>query len=118
MHRAAADIRLKMGNAGLPNHLRPHVNALRGRSLACDMFCLLCNVAIVAAEVTRLTLLLVNVDFVRFLVDRRPASNIDSYIVAAVILSTSCLNGKGTDDLVTHYDKWCKFLKKEGIELA
>jgi len=53
-----------------------------------------------------------------YIEDRRPASNIDSYIVAAVILSTSCLNGKGTDDLVTHYDKWCNFLKKEGIELA
>jgi hypothetical protein len=65
-----------MGNLGPPNHLQPHVNALRGKSLASDVFCLLCNIAIVAAEVTGLTLLLVNLlsaagsdDFVRFLVD-------------------------------------------------
>ena len=53
-----------------------------------------------------------------YIEDRRPASNIDSYVVAAVILSTGCLNGKGTEDLVAHYDKWTNFLKKEGIELA
>ena len=65
-----------MGNLGPPNHLQPHVNALRGESLACDMFCLLCNIAIVATEVTGLTLLLVNLlsaagsdNFVRFLVE-------------------------------------------------
>merc|ERR1711912_117648 len=39
-----------------------------------------------------------------YIEDRRPASNIDPYIVGAVILSTSCLNGAGTDEMVAHYD--------------
>lgn len=41
-----------------------------------------------------------------YIEDRRPASNIDPYIVAAVILSTACLDGLGTDAMVGHYDKW------------
>ena len=35
-----------------------------------------------------------------YIEDRRPASNIDAYIVGSVILSTSCLDGKGTDEIV------------------
>ena len=50
--------------------------------------------------------------------DRRPASNIDPYIVGAVILSTGCLNGSGTEEMVGHYDKWCKFIESEGTNIV
>lgn len=35
-----------------------------------------------------------------YIEDRRPASNIDPYIVGAIMLSTACLNGEGTDPMV------------------
>ena len=41
-----------------------------------------------------------------YIEDRRPASNIDPYIVGALMLSTSCLDGQGTDELEYHYSKW------------
>ena len=50
-----------------------------------------------------------------YIEDRRPASNIDPYIVGAVILSTGCLKGQGTEAMVNHYDKWTKFIESEGI---
>ena len=49
-----------------------------------------------------------------YIEDRRPASNIDPYIVGAVMLSTACLKSAGTEALVAHYDKWCKFIESEG----
>lgn len=41
-----------------------------------------------------------------YLEDRRPASNIDPYIVGAMLVSTTILEGKGKDDLMEHYNKW------------
>ena len=41
-----------------------------------------------------------------YLEDRRPASNIDPYVVGAVIVSTTVLEGKHRDALVEHYQKW------------
>lgn len=41
-----------------------------------------------------------------YLEDRRPASNIDPYIVGALLVSTTCLDGKLKDELIEHYDKW------------
>lgn len=35
-----------------------------------------------------------------YIEDRRPASNIDPYIVGAIMLSTACLNGEGTEPMV------------------
>ena len=52
-----------------------------------------------------------------YIEDRRPASNIDPYIVGAVILSTSCLDGAGTQPMVDHFDKWCKFIEEEGTSI-
>lgn len=52
-----------------------------------------------------------------YIEDRRPASNIDPYIVGAVILSTSCLNSAGTDPMVAHYDKWTKFIEEAGTDI-
>ena len=52
-----------------------------------------------------------------YIEDRRPASNIEPYLVAAVILSSGCLDGKGTDELVSHYDKWTAFIESEGANI-
>ena len=38
--------------------------------------------------------------------DRRPASNIDPYIVWAMIASTTLLDGKHEEELINHYEKW------------
>lgn len=40
--------------------------------------------------------------------DRRPASNIDPYVVAALIVSTTVLEGENKADLVEHYDRWAE----------
>jgi len=38
--------------------------------------------------------------------DRRPASNIDPYVVGALLCSTTILDGKYKDKLIEHYEKW------------
>ena len=38
--------------------------------------------------------------------DRRPASNIDPYIVSSILCSTTLLDGKGYDEIRKHYDSW------------
>ena len=35
--------------------------------------------------------------------DRRPAANIDPYVVSSSIYSSTILNGEGLDDLEKHY---------------
>ena len=40
--------------------------------------------------------------------DRRPASNIDPYIVGAILCSTTLLEGKGFDAIREHHDKWAQ----------
>lgn len=57
----------------------------------------------------------VSADGKGYIEDRRPASNIDPYIVAAAILSTACLKGAGTDAMVAQYDKWRKFITEAGV---
>lgn len=52
-----------------------------------------------------------------YIEDRRPASNIDPYIVGAVILSTACLKGEGTIPMKAHFDKWCAFIESEGTNI-
>lgn len=41
--------------------------------------------------------------------DRRPAANINPYVVCASMFSVSCLNGQGYDEMEGHFKK---FLKK------
>jgi len=53
-----------------------------------------------------------------YIEDRRPGSNIDPYLVGAVILSTSCLGGKGTDEMIEHYDKYTAFIAAEGTNIV
>merc|ERR1711998_688566 len=52
-----------------------------------------------------------------YIEDRLPGSNIDPYIVGAVILSTSCLNGSGVEPMVEHYDKWTTFIAEQGTSI-
>lgn len=40
--------------------------------------------------------------------DRRPASNIDPYVVSALLVSTTCLEGKNKKELIEHYEKWAE----------
>jgi glutamine synthetase len=42
--------------------------------------------------------------------DRRPSSNIDPYIVSAIIVDTTCLNSKYCEQLVKAYKKYTKEL--------
>jgi glutamine synthetase len=41
--------------------------------------------------------------------DRRPAANIDPYIVTASLFSFSCLDGEGALDLEKHYEEFIKY---------
>jgi glutamine synthetase len=41
-----------------------------------------------------------------YLEDRRPASNIDPYLVGALMISTTLLGGKNREELIEHHDKW------------
>ena len=52
-----------------------------------------------------------------YIEDRRPASNIDPYVVTALILD-SCCGMKQADELVEHYQKWSDWLPTAGIEQA
>jgi glutamine synthetase len=49
-----------------------------------------------------------------YLEDRRPASNIDPYIVAAALCSTTILDGEKFDGMEEHWEKWIQ----ERIELS
>lgn len=48
--------------------------------------------------------------------DRRPASNIDPYVVAAIIVDTALLEKSKSEILVNHYENWTKFLSETTIE--
>jgi glutamine synthetase len=41
-----------------------------------------------------------------YLEDRRPAANIDPYVVSASLFSFSCLGGEGVEELEKHYNKF------------
>ena len=38
--------------------------------------------------------------------DRRPAANIDPYVVTAAIFSVACLEKNGFEELKAHYEKY------------
>lgn len=46
-----------------------------------------------------------------YIEDRRPASNIDPYIVCSIILSTSTQGGKGCEEIQEHFDAWTKSIQ-------
>merc|ERR1712226_1353640 len=41
-----------------------------------------------------------------YIEDRRPASNIDPYVVSSIILDTAVLAESKADDLIAQHDKW------------
>lgn len=40
--------------------------------------------------------------------DRRPASNIDPYLVSCILVDTTCLDSKYCDEIVTNYKKFAR----------
>ena len=51
-----------------------------------------------------------------YIEDRRPASNIDPYIVSAIIFDTGVLPESKAGVLTKHYLDWVKWLETETIE--
>jgi len=51
-----------------------------------------------------------------YIEDRRPASNIDPYIVSAIIFDTGVLQHSKADEMVRHYLDWSAWLKTAVIE--
>jgi len=47
--------------------------------------------------------------------DRRPASNIDPYIVSAIVFDTSCIDNTQAEAMVEHYKNWTQWLPTAGI---
>jgi len=46
--------------------------------------------------------------------DRRPASNMDPYVVSAILVDTTVLNGKYRDDIVKRYIEFSKARESSG----
>ena len=51
-----------------------------------------------------------------YIEDRRPASNIDAYIVGAIIADTSILDKSLSEPMVTHHAKYVEHLKNTHVE--
>lgn len=48
-----------------------------------------------------------------YIEDRRPASNIDPYVVGAILVDTGLLESKESGDLVKHYNLWSEWAATE-----
>lgn len=46
-----------------------------------------------------------------YIEDRRPASNIDPYVVSAMLVDTSLIEESMARDLIGHYRKWSEWIK-------
>jgi glutamine synthetase len=53
-----------------------------------------------------------------YIEDRRPASNIDPYVVGAIIYDTSILKESKAAPLIEHYKQWSEFIANTVIEKA
>ena len=51
-----------------------------------------------------------------YIEDRRPASNIDPYIVSSIIFDTGVLEASKADKMAAHYLDWSKWLETATIE--
>jgi len=51
-----------------------------------------------------------------YIEDRRPASNIDPYIVSAMVFDTAVLDNSLSAEMVEQYDTWTAFIKTQNIE--
>lgn len=52
-----------------------------------------------------------------YIEDRRPASNIDPYIIGSLIVDTTCLDDSKFGPLYEHYKKWVEWKKVTIMEL-
>lgn len=84
---------------GADNHKR-----LTGRHETCDMETFKYGVGDRGAAVRIGTG--TNIDKKGYFEDRRPASNMDPYVVGAMLISTTCLDGEHKEPLIEHYRKW------------
>ncbi len=48
-----------------------------------------------------------------YLEDRRPASNINPYIVTSLMMDTIYLDGKSSGDMIKHYENWLEWKKDQ-----
>ena len=53
-----------------------------------------------------------------YIEDRRPASNIDPYIVGAIMVDTACLDETLAEPMLAHYKVWKEWIAKQNIEKA
>jgi glutamine synthetase len=51
-----------------------------------------------------------------YIEDRRPASNIDPYVVSSLMYDTAVLTESQAQPMVDHYKAWAKWLKTAPIE--
>lgn len=51
-----------------------------------------------------------------YIEDRRPASNIDPYIVSAMLVDTSLLKESESENLVKHFQLWKSWRETEQLE--
>jgi len=51
-----------------------------------------------------------------YIEDRRPASNMDPYVVSSIILDTSCLEKSIAAPMVEHYSHWVAYMAKNPVE--
>ena len=51
-----------------------------------------------------------------YIEDRRPASNIDPYIVSSIIFDTGVLSESKSGEMVKHYLEWSEWMKTATIE--
>jgi glutamine synthetase len=47
--------------------------------------------------------------------DRRPAANIDPYVVSSSLFSVTCLDNYGLNELEAHYEAFLKHKKEIGL---
>ena len=51
-----------------------------------------------------------------YIEDRRPASNIDAYVVSAIVLDTACIKDTLALPMIEAYENWLKFMQVTTIE--
>ena len=51
-----------------------------------------------------------------YIEDRRPASNIDPYIVSSIIFDTACIPDSKAQGMIEHQKKWTEWRKTAAIE--
>lgn len=53
-----------------------------------------------------------------YIEDRRPASNIDPYVVGAIMIDTACLDKTLAEPMIDQYDKWTNDIPSLNIQSA